>query len=71
MMSPRSLSLSVPAGNDMKKRLIVVCVVFILPSKKQLDFRVRSPKIKPRPPAGGDGCYLVGSQVADDLWSGM
>jgi hypothetical protein len=35
--------------------------VFILPNKKQLGFRVRSRKIKPRPPASGDG-VLVGSQ---------
>jgi hypothetical protein len=44
----------------MEKLLIVVCVVYILPNQKQLDFRVRSRKIKPRPPASGD--VLVGSQ---------
>jgi hypothetical protein len=40
----------------MEKQLIVVCVVIILPNKKQLDSRVHSRKIKPGPPAGGDGC---------------
>jgi hypothetical protein len=56
-MSPRSLSWSVRPGNDMDIQFIVVCVVFILPNKIQLDFHVHSRKIKLRPPAsGGAGC---------------
>jgi hypothetical protein len=62
MMPPRSLSWSVPLGNDMKKQLIVVCLVFIFPNKKQLDFLVRSRKIKPRRPASARGWVLVASQ---------
>jgi hypothetical protein len=56
----------------MEKLLINVCVVFILPNKKQLDFRVRSRKIKPRPPAGGDGCeWDLRAERRSTLWSGM
>jgi hypothetical protein len=69
MMSPHSLSWIVPPENGMKKLLIVVCVVYILPYQKQLYFCVRSRKIKPRPPASGNWCWL--DLRADDLWSGM
>jgi hypothetical protein len=55
-MSPRSLSRIVPAGNDMKKLLIVVCVVYTLPNQKQLDFRVRSPENKTKAAGERDGC---------------
>jgi hypothetical protein len=62
-MSLRSLSWSVPPGNDMEKQLIVVCVVLLLPDKKQLVFCVHCLKIKPRPPAGGMGVSWISGQT--------
>jgi hypothetical protein len=56
----------------MEKQLIVVCLVFILPNKKQLDSRLRSREIKPRPPAGGDGCeWDFRAERQSTVWSGM
>jgi hypothetical protein len=45
--------------NDMKKQFIGVCVVFILPNKKQLDSRVHITESKTEA-AGGRGWVLVG-----------
>jgi hypothetical protein len=53
----------------MEKQLIVLCVLFILPNKIQLDFHVRSRKIKPRPPASG-GWSLVGSHCRRSMCTG-
>jgi hypothetical protein len=45
----------------MEKQLMVVCVVFILPNKKQIDFRERFTENKTET-AGERGWVLVGSQ---------